>query len=112
MLAALLNIPHSNDEWSFFSFQHKLSHDRIRQAIKAKYGYDLTEYLIDPMDPNAMQQFLQNNSQLHGDMNAALHLPGVDLLDAKLDQQNTLVSWINRHWKEHNDAEQTLGVGS
>jgi hypothetical protein len=112
MLAALLKIPHRNEDWSEFSWHHRLSHDRIRQAIKAKYGYDLTDYQIDPMEPQAMQQFLQNNSQLHSAMNATLHLPGIDLLDAKLDQENTLVSWINRHWQEHFYAEAALGIGS
>ena len=112
MLAGLLNIPHTNDDWSWFSYQHRLSHDRIRQAIKAQLGYDLTDYQIDPMDPNATDQFLQNNSQLHGDMNSALHLPGIDLQDVTLSNKNQLTAWINFHYLEHYYAETKLGVGS
>ena len=37
MLAGLLNIPHQDEDWKWFAWQHRLSHDRIRQAIKAKY---------------------------------------------------------------------------
>lgn len=112
MLASLLNIPHTDQDWQFFSWNHRLSHDRIRQKIKTTYGYSLTDYQIDPMDPNAIKDFLQNNAQLHGDMNAALRLPGIDLLDADLTKQNQKVSWFNFHYLEHYYAEQKLGVGS
>ncbi len=112
MLAKLLEIPHTNNDWSEFSWNHRLSHDRIRQAIKAQLGYDLTDYTVDPMDPNATDQFLQNNSQLHGDMNSALHLPGIDLQDVTLSNKNQLTAWVNYHYLEHYYAETKLGVGS
>ena len=112
MLAGLKNIPHTNDDWSKWSLNHRLSHDRIRQAIKAHYGYDLTDHLVDPMDPKAMEQFLQNNSELHDDMNSALSLPGVDLQDTDLSKPNELESWINFHYLEHQSAEFKLGTGS
>ena len=112
MLAGLMNIPHSNDDWARWSWNHRLSHDRIRQAIKAKYSYNLTDFLIEPMDAKAMQDFLQNNSQLHTDMNATLQLPGINLHDANLSNQNQLEAWINYHYLEHFDAESKLGTGS
>ncbi len=112
MLAGLLNIPHKNEDWAWFSWQHRVSHDRIRQAIKAQYGYDLTDYQIDPMDPSALEQFLQNNAQLHGDMNATLHLPGIDLLDVNLSKDNERDAWVNFHYLEHYYAESKLGIGS
>jgi hypothetical protein len=112
MLAGLLNIPHTNDDWSWFSWQHRLSHDRIRQAVQAKYGYNLTDYQIDPMDPHSLSQFLQNNSQLHSDMNGTLQLPGIDLLDIDLTKDAQRDAWINYHYLEHYYAELKLGVGS
>ena len=89
-----------------------MSHDRIRQAIKAKYGYNLTDYQIDPFDSNNTQLFLQNNASLHTDMNAALHLQGIDLFDTDLTKDNERSAWTYYHWKEHNDAENKLGIGS
>ena len=112
MLAGLLNIPHTNEDWQWFAWQHRLSHDRIRQAIKAQYGYDLTDYQIDPMDPHSFDQFLQDNAQLHTAMNAALHLNGVDLQDVDLKKANQLTAWINYHYLEHYYAEAKLGVGT
>ena len=112
MLSSLLNIPHRNDDWSWFSFNHRLSHDRIRQAIKAKYGYNLVDFQIDPMDPNALPQFMQNNASLHSDMNGVLQLPGIDLLDVDLTKDAQRDAWIYYHWQEHQDAELKLGVGS
>ena len=112
MLAALLNTPHTTEDWAWFSWNHRLSHDRIRQAIRAQYGYDLTDYIIDPLAPGAMHDFLQNNSSLHGDMNATLHLPGIDLLDADLTKDNQKAAWLHFHFEEHFYAEAKLGIGS
>jgi hypothetical protein len=112
MLAGLLNIPHTNNDWSWFSWNHRLSHDRIRQAIRAKYGYNLTDYQLDPMDPNALTQFLQNNASLHSDMNGVLHLQSIDLYDIDLTKENQRSAWINYHYLEHYYAELKLGIGS
>ena len=112
MLSGLLNIPHTNDQWSWFSWNHRLSHDRIRQGIKDKLGLNLTDFIVDPMDPHAMDQFLQNNSQLHTDMNAALGLPGINLQDIDLSKDNQKSAWIQYHFLEHYYAEAKLQVGS
>ena len=112
MLPGLLNIAHTNDQWSWFSWNHRLSHDRIRQGIKDKLGLNLTDYSVDPMDPHAMDQFLQNNAQLHTDMNAALGLPGIDLFDIDLSKENQKSAWFWFHFIEHQTAENKLQVGS
>ena len=112
MLAGVLNIPHTNDDWSKWSWDHRLSHNRIRAGIQTAYGINLSDYEIDPIDPQHFEDFLQNNSQLHTDMNGVLKLFGIDLLDANLSQDNQKVSWINFHFYEHFYAEAKLGVGS
>src|SRR5208282_5986135 len=105
MLAGVLNVPHTDDDWNWFSWQHRLSHNRIRQAIKAKYGYDLTDYTVDPIDKNNMILFLQNNASLHTDMNGVLHLPGIDLYDTDLTKPNEKSAWVYYHFQEHFSAE-------
>lgn len=112
MLAGLLNIPHTDEDWSKWSWDHRLSHNRIRSGIQSAYRITLSDYQIDPIDALHMDHFLENNSQLHSDMNGVLMLFGIDLLDADLSKDNQKVSWINYHFYEHYYAESKLGVGS
>jgi hypothetical protein len=112
LLPSLLNIPHSQSEWDQFSWNHRLSHDKIRSAVLAQFKLSLTDYQIDPISPGNIQQFLQNNSSLHNDMNTVLGLPGIDLLDVDLSKDNERDSWLWFHFKEHFDAENKLGIGS
>ena len=110
MLPALENVPRSPEDWNRWSFDHRDSHSRIRNAILQKYGLNLTDYQIDPINPDNMTQFLQNNSNLHDDMNSALGLPGDDLQDADLSNSKELEAWVKLHYREHYFAEQKLGV--
>lgn len=110
MLAALLNIPHTQEDWSHFSFDHRDSHARIRDAILKKYGTNLTDYQIEPMNPTDMQNFLDNNAQLHNDMNSVLGLQGINLEVVDLSKDNEKASWISFHYLEHYYAEQKLGI--
>ncbi len=110
MLAALLNVPKTDAEWRQFSYDHRDSHDRIRAAIKKKYGVDLTDYVIDPINPDSLQQFLQDNASLHTDMNGILKSQSSDLLDVDINDPKQLDSWINLNYQEHQNAEQLLGI--
>lgn len=110
MLPALLNVPTNPDEWSEWAWHHRDSHDRIRGAIKNAFGEDLTDYQIEPIAPQAMDEFLQNNSQLHSDMNGALRLQTNNILDAQLSDPGKLRAWINIHYLEHYDAETKAGA--
>lgn len=107
----LLNMPQSADEWTQWSFSHRDSHNRIRAAILKQSGISLTDYQIDPINPDAFAYFLQNNAQLHGDMDTVLQLQSVNLYDADLKDPAQLRAWINIHFKEHYDAEFKLGTG-
>jgi hypothetical protein len=104
-------MPQTAQEWALWSWAHRDSHNRIRQAIKLDSGIDLVDYQIDPISPDDFSHFLQNNAQLHDDMNSVLQLNGVNLEDANLKEPAQLRSWINIHFKEHYDAEFKLGTG-
>lgn len=110
MLAALMNVPKTDAEWRQFSYDHRDSHDRIRAAIKKKYGVDLIDYVIDPINPDSLQQFLQDNASLHTDMNGILKSQSSDLLDVDISDPKQLDSWINLNYQEHQNAEQLLGI--
>ncbi|MDE2096655.1 MAG: hypothetical protein KGL39_05355 [Patescibacteria group bacterium] len=110
MISALANIPRSPEDWRFWAWHHRDSHNRIRGAILKKFGINLTDYQVEPIDPNQMTNFLQNNASLHGDMNSTLGLQSADLEDANLGDDRELEAWIRLHWLEHNFVELKLGV--
>jgi hypothetical protein len=110
LLPALENLPQTQDEWNRFSWDHRDSHDRIRAAIKAQYSVNLSDYQIDPINPNFTNDFLQNNSQLHSDMNGILGLQSADLQDADLGDPKQLQAWIQLHYLEHLYAELKLEI--
>ena len=110
MLAALLNVPKTEEQWQQFSYDHRNSHDNIRAAILKKYGVNLTDYLVDPINQDNIKQFLQNNAALHTDMNSILQAQSSDLLDVDVSNPQQLDSWINLNYQEHQNAEQLLGI--
>ena len=110
MLPAIQNIPHSDEDWKFWSWHHRDSHDRIRKAIKKTYGVDLTDFQVEPINPNDLTDFLQNNSQLHDDMNSTLGLQSMNLQDANLQNEHEMTAWIRSHALEHYYAEAKLGA--
>ena len=110
MLPALSNIPHSDEDWKIWAWHHRDSPNRIRRALKKVYGVDLTDYQVEPINPNDMSSFLQNNSALHDDMNSTLGLQSTDLQDADITKPNELASWIKLHAQEHYYAESKLGA--
>lgn len=113
MLPILLNRPKDVEDWNRFTFNHRSSHELIRQAINKKFSVFLPDYQIDPFPFDvAPKQWLQNNQQYHTDMNSLLNTPGSDLEEVNLDNPRELEAWIYLHWQEHNVAENKLGIGS
>jgi hypothetical protein len=110
MIAALLNNPKTDAEWDIWSYHHRISHDSIRAAILAQKSIDLPDYLIDPVDKNNIPRWLDNNSELHQDMDAALGVQSVDLEDVDFNNENQKVAWLYQHWQEHQTAELALGI--
>lgn len=110
MLAALLNTPRTPEDWKWFSFHHAQDHMEIAQAINAKQGTNLQNYIIDPISPAALDLFLENNQQYHVDMNNALGLPSVDLEETDLTNAKQLQAWIWLNYLEHQSARETLGI--
>lgn len=106
----MANIPHSDEDWKIWSWHHRDSHNRIRAAIKKVYGVDLTDYQVEPINPNQITDFLQNNSSLHDDMNSVLGLQNSDLQDANFQEPRELDAWIKIHVQEHFNAEAKLGA--
>lgn len=110
MLAGLENSPRSPEQWSLWAWDHRDSHDRIRSAILKQYGVSLSDYQIEPINADAMQDFLQRNSDLHDDMNGTLGLQSSDLEDVDPKNDREFQAWIRLHYLEHWYAEQKLSI--
>lgn len=110
MLPTLLEIPKTPEEWNRWSFQNRDHHQQIRQAIQAKLGLNLPEYQLDPINGSNTTVWLQNHAQTHGDMNSALGLQSVDLLDVHFEDPKELEAWAYLHWQEHSNAAIKLGI--
>ena len=110
MLPALMNFPKTSQDWLSYAWNHRDSHDRIRAAVKTKYGYDLTDYSVEPINPEDMARFLENNASLHTDMNSVLRLQSNNLEDVDMKDEKQAQSWILLHFQEHQSAEQLLEI--
>ena len=112
MLCQLLNIPSTDDEWSIWSYHHRLSHQAIRQAAQSQKNVTLIDYSIDPVNRAFITDWLDRNQQLHVDMDGLVGAQSVDLQDVDLQDRNQLVAWIRLHFLDHQTVETQLGIAS
>jgi hypothetical protein len=112
VLALLLNVPKSLEDWARFSFHHRQSHELIVKAIAKQKSIDLPVYIVDPISFQEPRLFLEANQQFHQDMDNALGVQSTDLEDVNLQDERQLQSWIYLHWQEHVTAENALGISS
>lgn len=110
MLPAIRNVPRNEDEWNLWAWDHKASHDRIRQKIQQQLGPNLPDYQIEPISQQGMDVFLDNNAALHSEMNSALGLVSEDLTDVDIGDKNQLEAWVGIHYLEHFNAESKVGA--
>lgn len=110
MLALLLESPRTPQDWVRWSFHHRDSHARIRQAIQKQKGIGLPDYQIDPITEEDLKGWLQHNSQLHGDMLGALGIQSEDLLDVDFRDPKQAQAWVFLHYQDHFNAETALGI--
>ena len=110
MLPVVMEAPATERDWEIWFFNHRDSHDRIRQRIAADTGVLLPDYPIGAVRMENFKDFLEFNSLLHTDMNLAVRAQGSDLQDLDPNDRRQLVAWSNLHWLEHQLVEQRLGL--
>lgn len=111
-LVDLINVPKTDRDWEIFFFSNRDSHDKIRAAIEAQTSpaINLTDYVIYPINPDHIVDFLQANQSLHSDMNGILGLQSSDLQDVDFKIDNQKIAWFYSHYLEHQSAELKLGI--
>jgi hypothetical protein len=112
LLPVLLEVPKTPEDWLRWGWHHRTSHQAIRQAIAAKGGPRLTEYVLDPIDVRDFAGFLQRNAQSHIDESGFLRTTLFDLLDVNYTDENSLRGFVYLHWQIHTAEEQAAGVQS
>jgi hypothetical protein len=108
----LWNVPRTPEEWATWSLNHRLSHQEIIQAVLTQKSISLFDYtpVLDPINFQQVQSFLEANSELHIDMTRAVGIASHDIQDVDLKNESQLLSFINVHALEHRDVEQILGI--
>lgn len=110
-IAGIYNIPGNPNELSVWSTTHATHH---RDAINTVYRIaqtQLTQYILDPFDPNDPQGWLAQHQQAHDDMNGILGLSGLDLLQVDFRKQDDLSAWILNNASEHMQWSNILEIG-
>ena len=106
----LLNAPHDDATWALWSFHHRDSHRRISQAIQAKTGIILTEYVLEPISGADITGFLQRNQEMHLNFCGILNIGTDNLQDVDLRNTEQFKAWLEIHWLSHDQAERALGI--
>ena len=110
MLAVLLEAPDSPEMWSRYAFHTSDQINLLQQAILEKYNAILPQYVLFPINLDQPQQWLQNNSAAHTQINQILGLQSHDLLTVDITDPDDLADWVNISYQELYDASVALGV--
>lgn len=110
MIADLLNIPQSPEDFFSFSFANAAHHTDVVVAIRAKGGATIAPVPLDPIPPTDFQTWLSTHQQHHILIDAALGVQGNDLLDLDLKDQKQVQTWFALHANEHFQWANILGV--
>jgi hypothetical protein len=110
-IAALYNVPSTEPEFASWSFAHAAHHRDINRTIYLATGVLLTDYVLDPFDPNNPGVWLYQHQRMHENQDAILSIPGYDLLDVVWNDPQQLAGWILLNATEHMQAADILRIG-
>jgi len=110
-VAALYNVPGTTSEFQQWAFVNQAHHRDINRVIFQLTGTQLTEYILDPLDPDDAGVWLYQHQLAHQDMDAILGIDGFNLIDVDFSDPNNLAGWIYLHSSEHLQAANILGIG-
>lgn len=112
MLSSIFNPPVDHYSLSIFAFANADLHTRtIEQIFTASSGsIRLQNYLLDPLDPNALENWLSAHQQAHNDLNRHFGLEGNDLTDVDFKDPERLMNFVFLHGHEHRQFSSLTGV--
>lgn len=101
VLAALLNTPKNESDWSRWAKHHDLDHLEIVQAIAQMRGVQIIKPQLDPIPFSDFATWLESHQQLHTAMTGALGVQSSDIEELDPRDQKALESWIIAQYQEH-----------
>jgi hypothetical protein len=113
-IAALYNIPGTQEEFLQWTFAHAAHHTDIVQAIYTQQQIALPIFQLDPFDPRdptGSETWAYLHQLMHQNQNAVLGINGFDLTSIDWHDQNQVAAWIQLNAAEHLEAANLLGVG-
>ena len=109
-LAQVVYPPPTPDGFKTWLFDHYQDHLAIIQRAST-LGYSLTQYRIWPVTEQSLQDFLQQHSFMHNEMNAIANVQGSDLEDIDFKDKKKLDAWYYLNFIEHQSVHSFLGGG-
>jgi hypothetical protein len=110
-IAALYNVPGTPEELSRWSFSHAVHHRDINDTIFKLSGFQIFEFLMDPISVDNIDNWLQSHQLMHQQMDEILGIVGYDLYDVDWQDQSQLAGWIFLNANEHFNASEILQIG-
>lgn len=110
LVAALLEVPRSSQQWARWSQNNRFCCDEINAAILKQYNINLIQYQLDPIPFNNFVQFLENNQAAHTAFNGVLGLQGSDLESVDIRNPAQLEAWVNLVYQELYSARAKLRI--
>lgn len=110
-IAALYNVPSTQDELATWASAHATHHKNILATIFRLANIQLQEFILDPFDPRDSGSWLLQHQEMHTEMDALLQISGYNLLELDFSDRRDLAGWIWLNADEHKQASDILGIG-
>lgn len=110
MLAALLNVPVTFDDWQTWAFAHDQNHAEMIAAIQQQSGVTLERYQLYPINFDRFGDFLERNQRAHNDINRIININSTDLQDVDPNQREQFIAWVDLHHSETFAMNARLGI--
>ncbi len=109
-LAALQNYPETPSDFAEWAHSHAAHHADILRRIQELYGQNLSQFVLDPMDPDDVVSWSANHRIMHDEMDQVLGIQGSDLTGLNWRDRPATSTWLLRNFVEHEIAGRILGV--
>lgn len=110
-VAAIANVPGSDQERNIWSFAHAAHHADIIRVIYQITKIALPTYILDPFDVNNTEIWADQHQLMHLQMDQILGISPLNLDEVDWKNKATLGSWIFDNFTEHLQAANTLEIG-
>jgi hypothetical protein len=110
-VAALANVPGTDQERAIWSFAHAAHHRDIIRVIYQVTRIALPEYILDPIDINDTSIWADQHQQMHSQMDQILGISSFNLDDWNWKDKSSLGSNIFNNFVEHLQAADNLEIG-